>query len=189
MATKRKLNEEEVVIYNRGGCDFSFKPFMMSAFVNVQSNCNGMNVGLPINVGLLRNTLMSDIGVQRKFESNELYIEDKEIAKFLGLKQDKSCLIKSYEEVIELLSSSNNNELEEYLNELMDEDNKRDADVMVDIIERAAIDIKLANMDKIKLIKDYTGRLINEVLETLIEETGKKTTTKKSNKKGTGFEE
>ena len=193
MATKRKFNEEETVLKNRGACDFSFKPFMMSTFVNVQSNCVNASAGLPINVGLLRNTIMSDIGVQRKFESNELYVEDMEIMKFLGVRIEKSELMKTYSEIIKMLEKGTVEELEYYLNELMDEDNEECAQVMVNIIERAAIDMKLSNMTKIKLIKDYTGKLINEVLESLIEEedtqTTKKKSAKKNNKKGTGFEE
>lgn len=190
MATKRKLNEEDVFLYNRGDCDFSFQPYMTSMFVNVQAKCNNPNGGIPINVGLLRNTLMSNIGVQRKFEKNDLYVEDTEVAKFLGIDVEVHDLMKTYEEVIALLKGDDS-ELESYLNDIMDDDNEPISKTMVGLIEKASMDIKLSDMNKVSLIEEYTGRLISEVLDTLREEDKSKSKKKgspKSNKKGTGFE-
>lgn len=188
MAVKRKLNEEECILLNRGACDFSFKPYMMSSFINVKANGISSVVGLPINVGLLKNSIMSDVGLQRKFDSCELYVEDSTIMSYLGYGTEISDLIKTYDETVKLVDG-NASELESYLNDLMDEDNEKEAKVMIDMIEKVAIDIKLSDMVKIDMISEYTGRLLGEVLEAVKDEAPKSTKKKATNKKGIKFEQ
>lgn len=191
----KKVEDRDTILFNRGECDFSFIPFGMSRYFNIPTNIKTSGMGLPINVSLLRNSLMSDIGLQRMFERGKIYINDEEVGKYLGIDYEKHPLIKEYQEIVEMLTKGTDAELDDYLNQIMDDNNFEACKGMVDIIERAAIDIKLNNLDKIELIQDYTGKLIKEILENMRLEDETKQETKKTskkptkNKKGTGFEE
>lgn len=191
MANK-KIEDKTVFLYNRGDCDFSFKPFGMATFVNIPTNIRVKNMGFPIKVDLLRNTVMNDIGVLRKFEDGSLYVEDKEVVDFLMLPTEYHRLYRTYDEILKLLNDSER-ELENYLNEIMDDENYDDCKQMVDLITKAALDIKLNNLDKIQLIVDYTGIRIDEPLEAIRAEEDlkkeSKTTKKKVNKRGKESEE
>lgn len=194
MATTKKRNiaNEDVTIFNRGECDFSFRPFGMSSFINIQTNIKNNHIGYIINCNLLRNTLMSDAGVRRMFEASKLYVEDEAVVKFLGLTCVDTTLVKSYEEIVVMLTEGESDELEAYLNELMDEDEEESAGIMIPLIERAIVDVRLSDLTKIRLIKEYTGKLVDELLEAIeVDTTNAKPSkkSKKSNKRGTGFEE
>ena len=134
---------------------------------------------------------MSDVGLQNAFRHGILDFDDNEIKEYLMLPTSKNPLHKTYDEIVELINGDSR-ELEDYLNEIVDEDNSEDCKVMVDLVLKVAIDMKLNNIDKAKLIEDYTGMLLTETLETIRDEQESKQetkkTAKKSNKKGTGFE-
>lgn len=187
MANKKS---KEVIIKNICASSCSFIPADNIYPIEILPECEG-GIGFPMDFDHLRKSLMTSVGLQKMFELNMLSVDD-EYRTELRLLPANS-LIRSYDDIKEMLLSGTNEELEDYLNEIADEANEKDCLVMQELICKVAIDIKLPNTVKLKLIEDYTGKCVADVLEELmrVETTQEKEEKpkKKSNKKKPVFEE
>ncbi|MGL6175206.1 MAG: hypothetical protein ACRC1P_11430 [Cellulosilyticaceae bacterium] len=188
MATKKIVK-----IINTTSARCSFKPYGAASFVRIQPRHNGMGSGFPMEVEVLKNSLSQDRGLQAMFQRGMLILDDEKVAQELGL-SEMHPLLKDYNEIKDLLAGSDD-ALEEYLNDIVDEDNVRYVTAMPDLICTVAREMKLSDLNKLKLIKDYTGYEIEDVVTELIKsESGKEDEKeekpkKKSNKKKPVFEE
>lgn len=144
----------------------------------------------PIEAETLKKTLMTSKGVKNMFSMNLLIVDDLDERHFLGL-GDVNPLIKTYDDIVVLLNGDTE-DLESYLNDIADEDNEKECAVMQDLICKAAIDIVLPDVVKIKLIEDYTGKMIGDVIEEILDadksDVEEEKPKKKNNKKVKNFE-
>lgn len=181
MATKKI---KDIIIKNVSGGECSFMTPNSIYPVRIDADAD-----YPIDAETLKKTLMTSKGVKNMFVRNLLIVENADERYFLGL-ADTNPLIKTYEQIVELLNGSAD-DLEAYLNDIADEDNEKECAVMQDLICKAAIDIVLPDVVKIKLIEDYTGKMVGDVIEEIVnaDTTGEEEKPKKrNNKKAKSFE-
>ena len=182
MATKKI---KDITIKNVSGGECSF--FTPNSVYPVRIDDNSE---YPIDAETLKKTMMISKGVKNMFIQNLLIIEDIDERTYVGLNEINP-LIKTYDQIVELLNGTAE-ELEEYLNDIADEDNEKECHVMQDLICKVAIDMVLPDVIKIKLIEDYTGKMVGDVIEEIVnadnsEEVEEKPK-KRNNKKAKNFE-
>lgn len=184
MATKNKI--KEVIIKNVSGGECAFNTPNSVYPVRIDDNSE-----YPIDAETLKKTLMMSKGVKNMFTRNMLIIENEDERNFLGLGEINP-LIKTYEQIVELLNGDVY-ELETYLNDIADEDNEKECKVMQDLVCKVAIDTVLPDVVKIKLIEDYTGKMVGDIIDEIVNAEGdnseeEEKPKKRSNKKAKSFE-
>lgn len=176
---------KEIIVQNVSGGECAF--FTPNSVYPVRIDADSE---YPIDAETLKRAIMTSKGVKNMFTRNLLIVTSDSERQFLGL-SDINPLIKTYDEIVELLNEDAET-LETYLNDIADEDNEKECKVMQDLICKAAIDIVLPDVVKIKLIEDYTGKMVGDVIDEIINadtsEEEEEKPKKKNNKKAKSFE-
>lgn len=157
MATNQKITDKTLVeVINTSSGSVSYKPEMSM----VAKKWERQNAVKKVELGELKN-LASSIGGHTLLTEDILLIKDNTIREMLGL-EELSVYVKTSQELKDMLQAGTKADLVDFVENCTQD--------MLDAVVKMAIEIKLADLNKIKVIEDYSGVKIVEYIQEQNEE-------------------
>ena len=144
MATTAKITDKTLVeVFNTSTGSVSYKPEMST----ISRKWERQNAVKKVELGELKN-VVATIGGYTLFEEDILLIKDNTIREILGL-NPITTYVKTLPELTQMLKAGTKAELVDFVENCTQD--------MLDAVVKTAIDTKLSDLNKVKVIEDYSG--------------------------------